>query len=80
MVKVMFLMYEFVKVDVDFIREMFGMLVFKEYIWFIDECLKILDYDEFIQFFIIEKEEVCRKFGILVVIEVELIEEDFQEN
>lgn len=80
MVKVMFLMYEFVKVDVDFIREMFGMLVFKEYIWFIDECLKILDYDEFIQFFIIEKEEVCKKFGILVVIEVELIEEDFQEN
>lgn len=80
MVKVIFLMYEFVKVDVDFIREMFGILVFKEYIWFIDECLKILDFDEFIQFLIIEKEEVCKKFGILVVIEVELIEEDIQEN
>lgn len=48
MVKVIFLIYEFVKVDVDFIREMFGILVFKEYIWFIDECLKILDFDEFI--------------------------------
>lgn len=80
MVKVIFLIYEFVKVDVDFIREMFGILVFKEYIWFIDECLKILDFEEFIQFFIIEKEEVRKKFGILVVIEVELIEEGFQEN
>lgn len=80
MVKVTPPTYESAKVDVDFIREMFGTLVFKEHTWFTDERLKIPDPEELIQLPTIDKEEVCKKFGTLVVTEAEPTEEDTQEN
>lgn len=80
MVKVTPPTYESAKVDVDFIREMFGTLVFKEHTWSTDERLKIPDPDELIQLPTIDKEDVRKKFGTLVVTEAEPTEEDTQEN
>lgn len=80
MVKVTPPTYESAKVDVDFIREMFGTLVFKEHTWSTDERLKIPDPEELIQLPTIDKEEVRKKFGTLVVTEAEPTEEDTQEN
>ncbi|XP_061176488.1 uncharacterized protein LOC133185351 [Saccostrea echinata] len=67
--------YESPRVDIEFIRQMFGHLVLKQHTWSTTESLSIPNQEELLQLPELDKEEIRKRFGTLTVTESERTEE-----
>ncbi|XP_062586289.1 E3 ubiquitin-protein ligase TRIM71-like [Saccostrea cucullata] len=63
--------YETPKVDIEFIRQMFGKLMLKQHTWSTSESLAIPNQEELIQLPELDKEEIRKRFGTLTVTNTE---------